>query len=113
MLTSQFGEAYATQVVSSSERRIVANILNGSIRAKATLQHLALVATEMVLQTPTWTAAEPNASAQHEDGKPGGSKQSQQHKAPRYQAMRKYVRPALVPLSVQDSACYITPYQLH
>ena len=53
MLTKQFGRDYATQVVTSAEKRILTNVINGKIRAKPALQHLALVATELALKTPT------------------------------------------------------------
>ena len=53
MLAREFGESYATHVVTPAERRIIANVMSGTIRAKATLQHIALCATDMALQTDT------------------------------------------------------------
>lgn len=88
MLTDQFGRDYATQMVSPTERRILANVLNGSVRAKASMQHLALVATELALETPTWTDAASKSKAASKDGELDKSKQ---RTGPRYHAMRKYV----------------------
>lgn len=74
MLTQNFEKSYATQIVTPVERRIIANVLNGSIRAKAAMQHLAFVATDLALQAPTLS-----------DDSDGSSS-----KKPRYDALRKY-----------------------
>ena len=74
MLTAEYGRDYATQTVSPMERRILTNILNGKIRAKASMQHLAMVATDLSLQTPTVMSSDADGESRT-----------------RYAALRKYV----------------------
>ena len=76
MLAREFGESYATQVVTPNERRIIANVMSGTIRAKATMEHIALCATDMALQADT--LPDPAESADDKQTKK------------RYHALRKY-----------------------
>ena len=88
---------YAEQVCGPTERRIIANVLSGNIRAKAAMQHLAVVTTSMALENgqPALATTRPPKRASISDGSA-----AQPQKKPRYEAARSYDPCLVAELSV-------------